>query len=40
MKTEKNKIYSLEELTDAYIGEKGSSNREKFEFELKMDVLG
>lgn len=40
MKTEKNKTYSLEELTDNYIGEKGSPNRESFEFDLKMDVLG
>ena len=40
MKTEKNKTYSLEELTDNYIGEKGSPKRESFEFDLKMDVLG
>ena len=34
------KTYSLEELTDKYIGKKGSSERELFEFELKTDILG
>ncbi len=34
------KKYTLEELTDKYIGEKGSTEREQFEFELKLDVLG
>ena len=34
------KKYTLEELTDKYIGEKGTDNREQFEFELKLDVLG
>lgn len=34
------KKYSLEELTDKYIGEKGSKEREQFDFELKLDVLG
>ena len=32
--------YTLDELTDKYIGEKGSLEREQFEFELKLDVLG
>ena len=34
------KTYSLEELTDKYIGEKGSAKREQFEFDLKLDILG
>lgn len=34
------KKYTLEELTDKYIGEKGTPAREQFEFELKLDVLG
>ena len=34
------KKYTLEEITDKYIGEKGTENREQFEFELKLDVLG
>ena len=37
---EKMKTYSLEELTDKYIGEKGTSGREQFEFELKLDIMG
>lgn len=32
--------YTLEELTNKYIGEKGSPDREQFEFELKLDILG
>ena len=40
MKPKKTKTYTLEELTDNYIGEKGTPNRERFEFDLKMDVLG
>ena len=34
------KTYSLEELTDKYIGEIGSEERNQFEFELKTDILG
>jgi hypothetical protein len=34
------KKYTLEELTDNYIGEKGTADREQFEFELKLDILG
>jgi len=34
------KTYSLEELTDKYIGEKGSNERNQFDFELKADILG
>lgn len=34
------KKYSLEKLTDQYIGEKGTQEREQFDFELKLDVLG
>ena len=34
------KTYTLNELTDQYIGEKGSQEREQFEFELKTEVLG
>jgi HTH-type transcriptional regulator/antitoxin HipB len=40
MADKKMKTYTLEELTDQYIGKKGSSNREQFEFELKLDILG
>ncbi|MDO9339504.1 MAG: helix-turn-helix transcriptional regulator [Bacteroidales bacterium] len=34
------KTYSLEELTDKYVGTKGTKEREKFDFELKLDILG
>ena len=34
------KTYSLEDLTDQYIGKKGSPKREQFEFDLKLDILG
>jgi len=34
------KTYSLEELTDKYIGNKGTTKREQFEFDLKLDILG
>jgi len=34
------KTYSLEHLTDQYIGEKGTKKREEFENELRLDLLG
>ena len=34
------KSYSLSEMKDKYIGEKGTENRENYEYELRMDVLG
>ena len=40
MANKKTKTYSLEELTDKYVGEKDSPRREQFEFELKLDILG
>ena len=30
------KTYSLEELTDKYIGERGTKKREAFEYELSL----
>lgn len=32
--------YSLEELTDKYIGKKGTKKRDEFENELRLDLLG
>ncbi len=40
MKKNKMKLYTLEELTDKHIGKTGSVEREKFEFDLKMDLIG
>ncbi len=34
------KTYSLEELTDQYIGEEGTKERIEFENELRLDLLG
>jgi len=34
------KTYSLEELTDKYIGKKGTKKRSNFENELRLDLLG
>ncbi|MFA5619813.1 MAG: helix-turn-helix transcriptional regulator [Weeksellaceae bacterium] len=34
------KKYSLEELTDKYIGKKGTQKRDEFENELRLDLLG
>ena len=34
------KSYSLEEMKDTYIGKIGTSDRDEYEYELRMDVLG
>jgi ribosome-binding protein aMBF1 (putative translation factor) len=34
------KSYSLAEMKDKYIGEKGTKDRDQYEYELRMDVLG
>ncbi|MGB0428859.1 MAG: helix-turn-helix domain-containing protein [Bacteroidia bacterium] len=34
------KTYSLEHLTDKYIGEKGTTKRDEFENELRLDLIG
>ena len=31
---------TLDEITDKYIGEKGTARREKFEYDLNLDLLG
>lgn len=40
MKNTKFKTYSLDEITDEFIGKKRTPDRDKFEFELKMDLIG
>ena len=40
MADKKINTYTLEELTNKYIGKKGTSKREQFEFDLKLDILG
>ena len=34
------KTYSLEELTDSYIGKNGTKKRDEFENELRLDLVG
>jgi DNA-binding XRE family transcriptional regulator len=38
--TKKIKTYTLEELTDKHVGNRGTEKREQFEFELKLEILG
>ena len=41
MKTEKNIDFkSFDELKDKYLGKEGTSKRDQYEFDLKLDVLG
>ena len=40
MKKKLLKSASLEELTDKYIGKRGTPKRERFEHELRLDLLG
>lgn len=34
------KSYSLSEMEDRYIGKKGTKERDNYEYELRMDLLG
>jgi len=36
----KMKTYSLSEMEDKYIGKKGTKDRDEYEYELRMDLLG
>ena len=40
MKPNKLKLYSLEEITEEYIGKSGTPKREAFEYELRLDLIG
>jgi len=40
MKKQGVKTYTLDEVTDKYIGEQGSAKREAFENELRLDLVG
>lgn len=40
MITKEIKSYSLAEMKDKYIGNVGTSDRDEYEYELRMDVLG
>lgn len=34
------KTYTIDQVQDALIGKKGTARREKFEYELQMDIIG
>ncbi len=40
MATKEIKTYSLVEMKDKYIGKVGSTDREEYEYQLRMDILG
>ena len=40
MKKSKPKEKSIDTLTDELVGKRGTPKREKFEYELRMDILG
>jgi HTH-type transcriptional regulator/antitoxin HipB len=40
METQKTKTYSLSEMKDKHIGLVGSLERDEYEYELRMEVLG
>jgi HTH-type transcriptional regulator / antitoxin HipB len=40
MKKEALKIYTLDDMTDKYIGKKGTPKRDAFEYELRLDLIG
>ncbi len=40
MATKKMKTYTLAEMKDKYVGKIGTKERENYEYELRMDVLG
>ena len=40
MATKELKTYSLAEMKDKYIGKVGTTERDEYEYELRMDVLG
>lgn len=40
MATKELKTYSLAEMKDKYIGKVGTTERDQYEYELSMDVLG
>jgi HTH-type transcriptional regulator / antitoxin HipB len=40
MENSKLRIYTLEEAKDKHLGEIGTERRDKFEYELRLDLLG
>ena len=40
MEAKKRKIYTLDEMKNKYIGERGTDEREAYEYELRMEIIG
>ena len=40
MATKEMKIYSLGEMKDKYVGKAGTSERDEYEYELRMEIIG
>lgn len=40
METNKLKMYTLEEMKDKHIGQIGTEARDRYEYELKMEIIG
>jgi HTH-type transcriptional regulator / antitoxin HipB len=40
MKKKEMKIYTLDEIVDKHIGKRGTPEREAFEYELRLDLIG
>lgn len=40
MKSKKLKLYSLDEITDEFVGKLGTPKRDAFEYELRLDLIG
>ena len=40
MEMNKKKMYTLEEMKNKHIGERGTEVREQYEYELKMNIIG
>ena len=40
METKKMKVYTLDQMKDKHIGPVGTEARDKFEYELKMEIIG
>ena len=39
MESKKMKVYTLDEMKDKYVGERGTAKREAFEYELRMEII-
>ena len=40
LKSDSNRTFSLIEMKDKYIGKVGTTERDEYEYELRMDILG